>query len=175
MNKFLILIYILFGLQSDWLNETKKSISETDEKAVLIHSKVVEENEVKSTTTEYNAGEIKKIKLEVTHAELIDIEMNFYEKDGFVFGEIINGIDVLLYKRAPLENEPHATLIESKTYFKNKTEGIQLIRKVNMYKSDKVEDVRKKLNKLEFETTTLNGEDYIQMKEKLNRITKNNE
>jgi hypothetical protein len=175
MNKFLILMFIVFGLQTDWLNETKKLISETDENAVLINTKTVEEKEGKSITTEYKAGEIKKIKVEFTHTELMDIERNIYKKNGFVLGEIINGKDVLLYKRKSLESEPYATLIDSRTYFKNETEGINLTRTINIYKTDKIEDVRKKLNKLEFETKNLNGEDYIQLKEKLDRITKNKE
>ena len=105
MNKILIIIFIIFGLQTDWLNETKKSISETDENAVLIDSKVVEEKEGKFTTTEYKAGESKKIKVEFTHTELMDIELNFYEKNGFIIGEIISGKDALLYKRKRLEND----------------------------------------------------------------------
>lgn len=173
MNKLLILIFIVFGLQTDWLNETKKSISETDNNAVLIETKVVDEKDGKSTTTEYKAGEKRKIKVEFVHTKLMDIEMSFYEKNGFIFGEIITGKDVLLYKRKRLENEPYATLIDSKTYFKNETEGINLIRKINIYETDKIEDVRIKLNKLEFETKNLNEEDYIRMKEKFDRITKN--
>ncbi|MET2984506.1 hypothetical protein [Aureibaculum conchae] len=172
MNKLLILIFIVFGIQTDWLNETKLSISETDKNAVLIGNKVVHEKDGKSKITEYKAGEKKKIKVEFVHTKLMDIEMNFYEKNGFVFGEIINGKDVLLYKRKRLESEPYATLIDSRTYFKNETEGINLIRKVNIYETDKIEDVRKKLNKLEFETKNLNGDDYIRMKEKFDRITK---
>jgi hypothetical protein len=175
MNKLFILIFIVFGLQTDWLNETKKTISETDKSAILINTKVIEEKDGKSTTTEYKAGEKKKIKVEFIHTKLIDIEMNFYEKNGFVFGEIINGKDVLLYKRKRLESEPYATLIDSRTYFKNETEGINSIRKVNVYETDKIEDVRKKLNKLDFETKNLNEEDYIRMKEKFDQITKNEE
>ena len=172
MNKFLILIFIVFGLQTDWLNETKKAIAKTDKNAVLIDTKVIDEKNGKSTTTEYKAGEKKKIKIEFVHTKLIDIEMSFYEKNGFVFGEIINGKDVLLYKRKRLESEPYATLIDSRTYFKNENEGINLIRKINIYETDKIKDVRKRLNKLEFETKNLNEEDYIRMKEKLDRITK---
>ncbi|MCG8237379.1 hypothetical protein [Tenacibaculum finnmarkense] len=172
MNKLFILIFIAFGLQTDWLNETKETIVEIDKNAVLIDTKVIDEKDGKSTITEYKAGEKKKIKVEFVHTKLMDIEMSFYEKNGFVIGEIINGKDVLLYKRKRLENEPYATLIDSKTYFKNRTEGINLIRKINIYEADKIEDVRKKLNELEFETKNLNGEDYIRMKEKLDRITK---
>jgi hypothetical protein len=175
MNKLFILIFIVFGLQTDWLNETKKVISETDKSAILIDTKVIEEKDGKSTTTEYKAGEKKKIKVEFIHTKLMDIEMNFYEKNEFVFGEIINGKDVLLYKRKRLESEPYATLIDSRTYFNNESEGINSIRKVNIYETDKIEDVRKKLKKLEFETKNLNGEDYIRMKEKFDRITKNEE
>jgi hypothetical protein len=175
MNKLFILIFIVFGLQTDWLNETKKVISETDKSAIVIDTKVIEEKDGKSTTTEYKAGEKKKIMVEFIHTNLMDIEMNFYEKNGFVFGEIINGKDVLLYKRKRLESEPYATLIDSRTYFKNESEGINSIRKVNIYETDKIEDVRKKLNKLEFETKNLNGKDYIRMKEKFDRITKNEE
>ncbi|MDO5971279.1 hypothetical protein Q4Q35_15835 [Flavivirga aquimarina] len=172
MNKLFILIFVIFGLQTDWLNETKKTIAETDKNAVLIATKVIDEKDGKSTTTEYKAGEKKKIKVEFVHTKLMDIEMYFYEKNGFVFGEIINGKDILLYKRKRLESEPYATLIDSRTYFKNETEGINLIRKVNIYETDKIEDVRKKLNKLKFETKNLNGDDYIRMKEKFYRITK---
>ena len=172
MNKLFILIFIVFGLQTDWLNETKETIVETDKNAILIDKKVIDEKDGKSTITEYKAGEKKKIKVEFVHTKLMDIEMSFYEKNGFVFGEKINGKDVLLYKRKRLENEPYATLIDSKTYFKNETEGINLIRKINIYETDKIEDVRKKLNELKFETKNLNGEDYIRMKEKLDRITK---
>jgi hypothetical protein len=173
MNKISIIIFIIFGLQTDWLNETKKSISETDENAVLIDSKIVEEKEGKSTMTEYKAGESKKIKGEFTHTELMDIELNFYEKNDFILGEIISGKDALLYKRKRLKNEPYATLVDSRTYFKTETEGINFIRKMNIYETDKIDDVRKKLNKLEFETKDLNGEDYIRLKEKFDRITKN--
>ena len=172
MNKILIIIFIIFGLQTDWLNETKQSISETDENAVLIDTKVVEEKEGKSIMTEYKSGESKKIKLEITHTKLMDIELNFYEKNGFILGEIICGKDALLYKRKLLENEPYATLVDSRTYFKTETEGINFIRKINIYETDEIEDVRKKLNKLEFETKNLNGEDYIRLKEKFDRITK---
>lgn len=175
MNKFLILIFIVFGLQNDWLNEAKKTISETDKNAVLINSKMVEEKEGKSTITEYKVGVIKKIKVEFTHTELLDIELNFYKKNGFVFGEIISGKDVLLYKRKRLVSEPYATLIDSRTYFKNETEGINLIRKINIYETDKIEDVRKKLNELQFEIKNLTGEDYIRMIENLDRINKNEE
>ena len=172
MNKLFILIFIIFGLQTDWLNEAKETIVETDKIAVLIDTKVIDKKGGKSTITEYKAAEKKKIKVEFVLTKLMDIEMSFYKKNGFVFGEIINGKDVLLYKRKRLENEPYATLIESRTYFKNETEGINLIRKINIYKTDKIEVVRKKLNKLEFESKNLNGKDYIRIKEKLNRITK---
>jgi hypothetical protein len=175
MNKLLILIFIVFGLQTDWLNETKKTISETDKNGILINSKVVEDEDGKSTTTEYKAGETKKIKVEFIHTKLMDIEMNFYEEKGFILGEIISGKDVLLYKRKRLENEPYGTLVDSRTYFKNENEGINLTRKVNIYESDKIEDIKKELNKLEFETKNLNGEDYIRLKEKFERITKNKE
>jgi hypothetical protein len=173
MNKFLILIFLVFGLQTDWLNETKKLVSETNEDAVLINTKVVEDNNGKSTTTKYKAGETNRIKVEFVHTKLMDIELNYYEKNGLILGEIINGKDVLLYKRKRLEDEPYATLIDSKTYFKNETEGINLIRKMNVYKSDNIKDLKKKLNKIEFETKNLNADDYIRMKEKFARVTKN--
>ena len=86
-----------------------------------------------------------------------------------------SGKDALLYKRKRLENEPYATLVDSRTYFKNETEGINLIRKVNIYETDKIEDIKKKLNKMEFETKNLNGEDYLRLKEKFDRITRNEE
>ena len=101
----------------------------------------------------------------------MDIELNFYEKNDFILGEIISGKDALLYKRKRLGNEPYATLVDSRTYFKNETEGINLIRQVNIYETDKIEEIKKKLNKLEFETKILNGEDYIRLKEKFDRIT----
>ena len=172
MNKLFILICIVFGLQINWLKETKEAIVETDKNAVLIDTKVNDDKNGKTTIAEYKAGEKKKIKIDFFFAKLIDIEMSFYEKNGFVFGEIINEKDVMLYKRKRLKNEPYAILIDSKTYFKNETEGINLTRKINIYETDKIEDVRKKLNKLEYETKNLDGEDYIQMKEKIDRVTK---
>lgn len=78
----------------------------------------------------------------------------------------------MLYKRKRLENEPYAALVDSRTYFKNETEGINFIRQIDFYETDKIEDIQKKLNKLEFETKNLNGEDYIRLKEKFDRITK---
>lgn len=173
MNKFLILTFLVFGLQTDWLTETKKLVSETDKNAVLTNNKIVDDKDGKSSITEYNAGETKKIKIEFVHTKLMDIELSFYAKNGFLLGEIINGKDVLIYKRKRLKNEPYATLIDSRTYFKNENKGINLIRKVNIYEADKIENIEKKLNKLEFETQNLNSDDYIRLKEKFDRITKN--
>ncbi|MCG1037663.1 hypothetical protein [Polaribacter sargassicola] len=172
MNKFLILVLIIFGLQTDWLTDTKKAISEIDEKAILINSNVSEENDVKSIISEYKERENKKIKMEFSHTKLMDIEQIFYQKNGFIFGQIIKGKDVIIYKKKPLKNEPYAILLDSKTYFKNETEGINFTRKLNIYENDKIENIRKKLNKLEFETKKLNKEDYIRLKEKFDRITK---
>lgn len=173
MSKFLIVMLLVFGLQTDWLSETKKLISKTDENAVLIHTEIEDDKGLKAITTVFKAGEIQKIKVEFSHSQLMDIELNLFEKNGFILGEIINGKDFLIHKRKPLENEPYATLVESRTYFKNKTEGINLIREINIYKTDKIEDVKKKLDKLEFKTKNLNAADYIRLKEKFDRITKN--
>ena len=46
---------------------------------------------------------------------------------------------------------------------------------MNVYETDEIDDVRKKLNKMEFETKNLNGEDYLRLKEKFDRITRNEE
>jgi len=166
-------MFLFFGLQTDWLSETKKLVSETNENAVLINTKVVDDKNGKFTTTEYKTGETKRIKVEFLHTELMAIELNYYEKNGLILGEIINGKDFLINKRKRLENEPYATLIDSRTYFKNENEGINLIRKMNIYKPDKIENIKKKLNKLEFESKNLNADDYIRIKEKFSRITKN--
>ncbi len=128
MHKYIIITFLVFGLQTDWLSETKKLILKTDKNSVLINTKVVEDKNGKSITTEYGKSELKKIKVEFVHSSLIDIKLNYYNKNGFLLGEIITGKDVLLYKRKRLDNEPYATLIESRTYFKNKIEGINLIR-----------------------------------------------
>ena len=157
MNKFLILILLSFVFQNGWLDETKKLISEIDKKAVIVDSKEIEDKDGIFTKIEYKTEEFNKTQVKIVHSKLIDIESNFYEKGDFLFGEIMNGKSVLIYKRERLKSDPYATLVESRTYFKNETEGINLTRKVNIYESDNIEDLKEKLKKMKFERKVLNG------------------
>lgn len=174
MNKFLILILLSFVFQTDWLKETKMLISEIDKKAIIVDTKEIEDKDGIFTKKEYKSKECKKTYVKLVHSQSINIEFNFYEQDGFMFGKTMNGKSVLIYKSKRLETEPYATLFESKTYFKNKTEGINLTRKINIYESDNIEDLKEKLKKMEFEKKILNADNYENSRKQFEQmITKN--
>lgn len=135
----------------------------------MVDTKLEEEKNGTITKKEFTTGQIKKVQVNMDYPSLINLEINYYDNEGFIFGEIIKGTTVLLYKRNRLEDEPYATIIESRTYYKNKNEGINLIREINLYEGDDIENIKKKLRKKEFEQRSLGAEDYTDLNEKYNQ------
>ena len=166
MNVIYFLIVFIFGLQVDWLEQTKELIVDVDNNLILVNTKLEEEKSGTITKKEFIADQIKKVELNIDYPGSINLEINYYDKEGFIFGEIIKGTTVLLYKRNRLEDEPYASIIESRTYFKNKNEGIKLTRELSLYEGDDIENIQKKLQKMEFEKQLLVSDDYIDLKEK---------
>lgn len=46
MNKLFIITFFVIGLQSDWLEETRRSIAEIDKHAVLMVTKVERDKDI---------------------------------------------------------------------------------------------------------------------------------
>ena len=175
MSKLLILTFIVFGLQTDWLSDTQKLVAEIDNNSVLINTKEEKDKNGNTRITFLKSNDNQKINAEFEYEELINVSANYYEMNGFVFSEIMSGQDVLIYKRKRLSNEPYGTLFESQTYFKNENEGIKLLRKINIYETDEIDDIRKKMSELEFKKKELGSEDYKKIKEKYEQIKKGSE
>src|SRR5690554_7361862 len=165
MNSLYFLIFFTFGLQVDWLEQTKELIIDVDNNSILVNTKLEEEKNGTITKKEFIADQIRKVQVIMDYPSSINLEINYYDNEGFIFGEVIKGTTVLLYKRNRLDDEPYASIIESQTYFKNKNEGINLIRELNLYEGDDIENIKKKLQKMEFEQRSLGSEDYIRSEE----------
>jgi len=169
MNSLYFLIFFTFGLQVDWLEHAKELIINVDNNSILVNTKLEEKKNGTITKKEFIADQIRKVQVIMDYPISINLEINYYDNEGFIFGEIIKGTTVLLYKRNRLDDEPYASIIESQTYFKNKNEGINLTRELNIYKGDDIENIKKKLQKMEFEQRSLGSEDYIDLNEKYNQ------
>lgn len=170
MNKLALIIFVSLTVQTDWFNEIEKVILNTNLTAVMTNKTETIEKDGKTTIIEYNASEINMVNIQYTYGDLMDIKGEYYEKNDFVFGEILTGKDVLIYKRKRNEDEPYAVLIESKTYFKSESEGIKKSRRINIYENSNIEKLLEELQKLDFKTQKLDGADYIKTKEKYKGI-----
>lgn len=157
--------FIFFAiLNIDWIKQVEKTIDQIDRNATQVDRTEMKEKDAKSILSQSKFDDFSKMALEYAHGDLMDIAVNYYAKDDFIFAHFVKGKEVILYKRQKRENDPVSILIESKTYFKNEKEGIRKSRQIKVHTNDNIESLNLQLQKKEFETHILNYEDYQRMK-----------
>lgn len=169
MKTILTLLFILAAILADWLTETRRMIAIADVNANLIASCETEEQGAISRLEAYLAGEIRKQIISTTHSDFIDITITQYQRDDLLIGEMIQGRSPIIYKHDRPEDGPFSSLLDSRSYFKSKTEGVNFSRSVNIQNGDNIEDVRYKLENLAFEKNILDATDYRASKERYER------
>ncbi|MEQ6119413.1 hypothetical protein [Reichenbachiella sp. MALMAid0571] len=170
MSKLGIIIIAFFCLRTDWLGEAEYLIDQTDERATLSNTIKLKEKGGQTAIMEYGLDDVEKLSVHYDYGNVMDMESNFYSKDGLIFSEFTVGQDVLIYKRELQPSEPYASLIESKIYFKSETYGLKKTRKINIHESDNIAELKLKLKDKEFKIDTLGSTDYQRMTDKYNRI-----
>jgi len=173
--KYFLSIILFLTIQSEWIDSVEKSIKSINENAKLKVEYEKNDKDGKTFFKKYITEKETKTNIQYKYGKLMDIDMSFYENESLIFAEIVKGKDVLIYKRERRKDEPYAVLIEKRTYFKNKTEGIKKLRKIKVYENSNIEKLKSELENVEFKTEKIGGNEYQKLKEKHNRIKKLNE
>ena len=63
MNSLYFLIFFTFGLQVDWLEQTKELIIDVDNNSILVNTKLEEEKNGTITKKEFIADQIRKVQV----------------------------------------------------------------------------------------------------------------
>jgi hypothetical protein len=172
--KYLIILLLMVSTQTEWVKEIEKSIKRIDENSLLKSEFKKNEKDGKVMFKQFTLKNETKTKIEYKYGKLMDIERSLYKNEKIIFAEIVKGKDVLIYKRKRKNNEPYAVLIEKRTYFKNKNEGIKKTRRIKIFKNSNVENLEKELEKKEFKIEKIGIQEYNSIKEQYDRIIKMN-
>ena len=168
--KYLLSILLLFSIQPEWIESAEKSIMRINENGKLEAEFEKKDKDGKTIFKKYITEKEIKTNIQYNYGKLMDIDMSFYENERLLFAVIVKGKDVLIYKRERQKDEPYAVLIEKRTYFKNKIEGIKKTRKIKVYENSNIEKLKTELENIEFETKKIGEKEYQNLKEKYNRI-----
>ncbi len=168
--KYFLSIILFFAIQSEWIESVEKSIMRINENGKLEAEFEKKDKDGKTIFKKYVTEKETKTNIQYKYDKLMDIDMSFYENERLLFAVIVKGKDVLVYKRERQKDEPYAVLIDKRTYFKNKTEGIKKTRKIEVYENSNIEKLKSELENIEFETENIGEKEYQNLKEKYNRM-----
>jgi len=165
-----ILFFIGIGIQLDWIEQTQELTSKINNEAILTDTFSEKYSIGQSTISNYQIEQYRKLHVNVTIPNSIDLDMNYYVNDGFIFCKTIKGTSTILYKRDRLGNEPYAKIIELHMYFKNNELGVETSRELDVFEGDDIEALLETLHLTEFTRQELDFNDYIELTEDLDQI-----
>lgn len=176
MKKSLVLLFyfpvIFFGCKMNWVEQTEESVESIQGSAKLVkETNLSTETEI-STVKVYETNSHTRLKGTSKIDTLIDISWEYHVNDSVIRAELMSGVYFKVYKREREENEPYASLMDRRTYFKNKNEGIEKFREIDVFDYEDFDSLQKELNKKEFTTKVLGTKDYSNVEKQYNNLLK---
>lgn len=176
MKKPLIILFylsiILCGCKMNWVDQTEESIESIQESAKLVKETDLSTKTEISTVKIYETNNYTRIKGTSKIDTLIDISWEYHVNDSIIRAELMSGVYFKVYKREREENESYASLMDRRTYFKNKNEGIEKFREIDVFDYEDFDSLQKELNKKEFTTKVLGAKDYSNVEKQYNNLLK---
>ena len=168
--KYFLSVILFFSIQTEWFKNTEKSILNIDRNVKLISEFEKIDKDGKTIIKKYKTEKEAKTVIQYKYGESMNIDISFYENRSQLFAEITKGKTGLIYKRKRQKNEPYAVLLESRTYFKDKTQGIKKYREIKVYENSNIEKLKITLESTAFEIKKIGEKEFQDLKEKYNRI-----
>lgn len=176
MKKTLIIFFylsiLLFGCKTNWIDQTEESIENIQESALLVKETDISTATEVGTVKIYETGDHTRIRGTSKIDTLIDISWEYHLNDSIIRAELMSGVYFKVYKREREENESYASLMDRRTYFKNKNEGIEKFREIDVFDFEDFDSLQKELSKKEFTIKELGARDYSKVQKQYNNLLK---
>jgi hypothetical protein len=114
----------------------------------------------KTIYKKYSTGSKYRTLIQYEYEELMDVQISFYESNSFLFAEIIHGKSPTIDKLEESQSDNHSILLETRTYFKNKSEGIRMTREIKVFENDDFNELENKLKGIKFRTEKIGEKEY---------------
>ena len=171
MKKILIIFCLLtlVNCKSSWIEKNEKEIKETQKKIILLdrfENFERKDHYIKSKL--YKSENFRVLKTEFFSDTLMRTKSETYLKDSLLIKKMTFGIVAL--SPYATENNSYAKVFEEIYYFSSTNNGILKERKIEIKNFGEYKKAKAKLSGMKFETSEINKNDYIKMKQEYEQV-----
>lgn len=173
MMKFLLILSLFAWAEPDyWIRDRERRIELFDAESKLVKEKADTSGYDCLIARKYKNGKLKKLHLAGKSEGIDTIDVKFYTKGNFVYAQLELVITSYLQKGQSAEDQPSNYIEESKTYFKNKKEGILFTRSIGYHENADLDSLKYELSLMKFDTLELTAEHYKRTVKRLKKSKK---
>jgi len=160
MKLLLILSLLAYTVPDYWIRDVERRVELFDVESHLIKEKTDTSGFDCLIARKYKSGNLEKLHLAGKSEGIDTIDVKFYTKGKFIYAQLELVITGYLQKGQPAEDQPANYIEESKTYYKNKKEGILLNRIIDYGENADLDSLKYVLSTMKFDTVILTAEHY---------------
>lgn len=170
MKLFLIIFTITLSLNLDWVDNLNATINKINKEAILKKENSEIKVNVQSYVRQYKLIDFEKVEfLEIKeHSETMNLQL--FSKGNLLFAYSDFIVMDYFHKGAENPEKAKGKITESRKYYKKEKEGVLFRRSIEYYENNNIDSMKLELQKMQFDTTYLDKEDYTKDKLVLTRI-----
>ena len=172
MKIILFIISMAYLYNIDWLININSTIEKINMEAILKKVKSIENENEHSLMKKYKLNDYNKIEYVFKEKFIDTFIVQYFTKGKFVFAHLDFIIAEYFHKGTMYPGRELGEITESREYFKNENEGINLRRSIDYYETSNIESLKLELQKMVFDTTWIGNDEYLKRIHSLKRIKK---